>query len=70
MPIILSEVISPNVTLDVGSAGLPTGAGGVALRFTLTDGPIAFTLTDDEARWLRTQIEDRLGAAVDGGVGG
>ena len=66
MPIILSEVVSPNVTLDVGSAGLPTGKGGVALRFGLHDGPIAFTLTDHEARWLLTQIEGRLTTAVVG----
>ena len=45
MPIILSQVISPDVTLEVNSAGLPTGAGGLALRFALPDGPLAFTLT-------------------------
>ena len=68
MSIVLSEVISPNVTLHVTSAGLPTGAGGVALRFTLNDGPIAFTLTDDEAHWLLMQIERQLVAGGDARV--
>ena len=60
MPIVLSQVISPNVTLEVKSAGLPSGAGGVALRFALHDGPIAFTLTDQEARELCRLIDRRL----------
>ena len=65
MSIVLSEVISPKVTLQVTSAGLPEGAGGVALRFTLNDGPVAFTLTDGEARWLLMQIEGQLPAGAD-----
>jgi hypothetical protein len=46
---------------------LPDAAGGVALRFALYDGPLAFTLTDDEARWLVTQIERQLAAREDAG---
>jgi len=48
-------------------AALPDAAGGVALRFALYDGPLAFTLTDDEARWLVTQIERQLAAGEDAG---
>ena len=66
--IILSAVISPNVTLDVGPAALPEAAGGVALRFGLYDGPICFTLTADEARWLAEQITHQLAERVDPGV--
>jgi hypothetical protein len=31
-----------------------------APRFELDDGPLAFTLTDPEARWLLTQIQQQL----------
>ena len=65
MPIVLSEVISPNVTLEVKSAGLSSGAGGVALRFALHDGPIAFTLTDQEARELCRLIDRRLAGCAE-----
>lgn len=67
MSIVLSAVISPDVTLGVSPAALPDAAGGVALRFALYDGPLAFTLTDDEARWLVTQIERQLAAGEDAG---
>ena len=65
MPISLSEVISPNATLEVTSAGVPAGAGGVALRFTLHDGPITFTLTDQEARELCRHIDRRLAGCAE-----
>ena len=64
MPVVLSAVISPNVTLEVTGAGLPSGAGGVALRFTLHDGPLAFTLTDQQARELCRLIDRRLAGAA------
>ena len=40
MRIVLSAVISPDVTLDVVPAVLPEAPGGIALRFELYDGPI------------------------------
>jgi hypothetical protein len=64
MPITLTEVISPNVALDIRSAGLPIGAGGVALAFALHDGPLAFALSDREARWLVGEIERQLTLAA------
>jgi hypothetical protein len=60
MSIVLSAVISPDVTLSVEPAVLPEAQGGVALRFGLYDGPICFTLTVEEARWLSEQIADQL----------
>jgi hypothetical protein len=65
MTIILSAHISPDLTLEVRSAGLPGTAGGIALRFTLHDGPISFTLTNDEARRLIIQIQRQLATDAD-----
>ena len=54
--------------MGVRSAGLPHGAGGIALRFTLLGNrPMAFRLTDAQARWLIDQIEHRLATADVGG---
>jgi hypothetical protein len=59
MSLALTQTIG-TATVDVTSAGLPGASPGIALRFELYDGPIAFTLTDDEAGWLLAQIETRL----------
>ena len=51
------------LTLQVKTAGLPEGAGGVLLLVELYDGPMGFSLTDNEARELITQIKRQLAAA-------
>jgi hypothetical protein len=65
MRIVLSAVISPDVTLDVVPAVLPEARGGIALRFELYDGPICFTLTAEEAGWLSEQIARQLTEGAD-----
>ena len=67
MSIVLTETLGRR-TMEVRSASLPHGAGGIALRFTLLGNrPMAFRLTDAQARWLIDQIEHRLATADVGG---
>jgi hypothetical protein len=63
--LVLSAVISPDVTLDVVPAVLPEAPGGIALRFELYDGPICFTLTAEEAGWLSEQRARQLTEGAD-----
>jgi hypothetical protein len=62
MGIVLSQTIG-SVAVEVSSAGLPGPSEGIALRFQLDDGPIAFTFTEEEARWLLAQIQRQLARA-------
>lgn len=59
MSITLSQTIGAT-RMEVCSAGLPGPSGGVALRFELYDGSIAFALTDEEARRLVAEIQMRI----------
>ena len=62
MSIALSHTIGAD-TIQVRSAGLPTATGGIALCFALNDGPMTFTLTDEEARRVVAQIDRQLAGA-------
>lgn len=62
MSITLTQTIGAT-TMDVCSAGLPGPSAGVALRFELYDGSIAFALTDEEAQRLVAEIQIRIARA-------
>lgn len=45
-------------TVDIGPSALPEAAGGVAIEYGLLDGPVIFTLTDQEDGQLQAMIAD------------
>jgi hypothetical protein len=61
MPAILLAQTIGALILQVHTAGLSDGAGGVTLRVLHYDGPMTLVLSDHEARALIGQVEQRLG---------
>ncbi len=63
MTIVLSTIGSRGVAVDIGPAALPEAAGGVAIEYGLHDGPLVFTLTDQEAHQLQAMLAEQLALA-------
>ncbi len=69
MTMILSICGSRGVTVAVGPSALWEAPGGVAVTYGLYDGPVTFTLTEQEARQLHAMLAEQLASAAERAAG-